>query len=285
MKHDASLARIGRVLSRHRYYGMSRTLLLMGLLFLVAAALLLYVVMQAQHGNVSMSDPALIAKSMAGSAAIGVTLILLGLWARQTYWTLAENGVAYHKGGKIQTWRFDEIVETSRFYKQNLLLIAVAWRGRGDGSWISVSAHLSDFRRFHDALTAANSAARTPWLLDRLYRGEALDFVEWPIGVSSAMMTDFGATMDVLAAKSRPAVRLTRDSLTMGDRYVELAAIDEWDLPDTWAKPVVHLHRRDGSTALTLGYQRIIDFPLLMALIESLTSRAKAEPVDVSLRA
>lgn len=91
--------------------------------------------------------------------------------------------------------------------------------------------------------------------------------------------------MDVLAAKSRPAVRLTRDSLTMGDRYVELAAIDEWDLPDTWAKPVVHLHRRDGSTALTLGYQRIIDFPLLMALIESLTSRAKAEPVDVSLRA
>ncbi|MBN8924429.1 MAG: hypothetical protein J0I96_15240 [Rhodanobacter sp.] len=281
MTHDpSSLARIGRVISRHRYYGMSVALLLVGLLFLVAAALLLYVVMQVRHGNLSMSDPTLIARSMAGSAAIGVSLILLGLWAHQTCWTLAEHGVACHKGGKIQTWRFDEIVETSRRYRQNLALVAVAWRGRGDGSWISVNARLSDFRRFHNALTAANTAARTPWLLDRLHRGEALDFVEWPEGVSSAMTTDFGTTMDALAAKSRPAVRLTRDSLAMGDRHVELAAIDERDVPDTWAKPVVHLRLRDGSTALTLGYQRIIDFPLLMALVETMASRARAKPVE-----
>jgi len=260
--------RIGRIISRHRYTGPSNILCGLGAMFLAVATLLACLIVRVTRGDIGFSgDISLLYNTLAVSAGVGIVLVAFGIARRQPHWLLGENGVAYRKGKDITVWCFEDIAETSRFYKGDFFMVSLAWRGY-DGAWTSVNAHLKNFHDFHDALTTGTTAARAPKLFEKLQHGVTVDFKEWPIGASSVLMTNFGATMNILGPKATVAVQLTQEELVVGASRIKLVEIGELSLPDSWKTPALYLYRHDGSTALALHFQRIIDLPLLLALIE-----------------
>ncbi|WNL47565.1 hypothetical protein RKE25_08000 [Dyella sp. BiH032] len=252
---------IGRVISRHRNNAaLSIVILVFAALLLACAALLLTV-----RGHARPDGAAMMNGSMIGCAVIGLALVGGALLMRRTYWVLGEEGVARHGGRGTESWRFDRIAETCQFYRAGLP-VGLAWRGEGDQAWGAVNAHLSGYRKFHDALERAYLNARLPRLIAELERGHTLEFkVLTQLGQAQRdMATGIRAYLRASTAK---AVRISLTAVTLQGREVPFADVVEMDLTQWTSR--LRLHLRDG-TRVELDYQVLFDATLVMALIGAL---------------
>jgi hypothetical protein len=258
---------IGRVISRHRNNAALSIVIMIFAGLLLACAALLFAI----RGHARPEGAALINGSMIGCAVIGLALIGGAVLVRRTYWVLGEEGVERHDGKGTTAWRFDQIAETCQFYRAGLA-VGLAWRREGDDTWGAVNAHLSGYRKFYDALERAYVAARLPRLMEKLERGETLEFkVLTPQG---QLQRDFATGIRAyLRASTSNAVRVSLAAVTLGGREVRFADVVDMDLT-SWTSRL-RLHLRDGSR-VELGYELLMDAVMVVALLGVLVSLGKA---------